>query len=223
MTKWILLAVGTLLLIPAAWHLIFEPMRPTDSDVACRSLIYIPASQFRQHSAITFTFTSPNDAAWKRIRHSWGDPSFAIVHASGNSLAGETQHCFDPFDVRVRQGRRDVPLEEAGGIYLFTSDYGGYPDRCKSIGKIFRVAPGSTVQIGVEIRKEQLISDTELIIWPYWPDMKDKLVGLSLDRDLPVERWAALVGLVLMLLVGLLLLREKYARNMPSSRGNISA
>jgi hypothetical protein len=214
MTKWILLAVGLLLLLPEAWYLISDPIRPNDAAVAFKDLAEIPAFQLREQHSVNLTVTAPNDPAWKRIRRSWGEPDYAIVHVGRNSLVGAYQHCFDAVSVGVTQGESQLSLEDSGPIYGFSTDSDGFPPLCKSLGKKFRVRPGSAVQIDITAQSDQLTSDTKVIVRPVWDYTKDKLVGVAIDEDLRlIVKWLAVFGLAIMLLAGLLFVHARRLRS----------
>jgi hypothetical protein len=223
MKKWILLAVGLLLLLPEAWYLISDPIRPDDGAVAFKDLAEIPAFQLRQQHSVNLAVTAPNDPAWRRIRRSWGDPDYAIVHLSGQ---GAYQHCFDALSVRVTQGEDQLSLEDSGPIYGFSTDSDGFPASCKSLGKKFRVRPGSTVRIDITAQGDRLTSDTKVIVRPVWDDMKDKLVGVDVDEDIEedvrlIVKSLAVFGLAIILLVGLLFMRARRLRGSFTSQKNM--
>jgi hypothetical protein len=227
MKKWIiLLALGLLLLLPEAWYLISDPIRPGDATIAFEDLAEIPAFQLRQQHSVNLSLTAPDSAAWRRIRRSWGDPEFAIVHVRGNPLpsVGECQHCFDAISVRVTQGENQLSLGEAGTIYGFGTDSDGFPSQCKSLGNVFRIPPGSRAQVNITAQSDRLTSDTKVIVRPVWPYTKDKLVGLYLGEDIRLTvKWLAVVGLGIILLAGLLLVRERRLPSQFTLQNNVPA
>ena len=141
MTKWILLTVGFLLLVPEALYFIQDPIRPDDIRVPFRNLVEIPALELRQEHEVSVSMTVPDDAAWKRIRRSWGEPDYEVALISS---LNELQYCFEGINVAATEGNRQVSLQPGWGIYGF-SDGNSY--QCQSTGRRFRAAPGSVVNI----------------------------------------------------------------------------
>ncbi len=209
MKKWILLAVGLLLLLPEAWYLISGPARPDDARVAFENLVEIPVSQLQEQYSVNVSVPAPNNPAWKRIMRGWGEPSYTIALLSST---GNYQYCFDKVNVKVSQEDRQLNLEHANWIYgVSSSDYDKFPQECKSEGETFRVRPGSIVQIQLAAKGDQLPHGANIIVRPVWYYTKDKLVGLDLDEDLHrIARWVAVSGLGMMLLAGLLFVKHEH-------------
>ncbi len=217
MTKWILLTLGFLLLVPEALYFIQDPIRPDDIRVPFRNLVEIPALELRQGQEVSVSMTVPDDAVWKRIRRSWGEPDYEVALISS---LNELQYCFEGINVTATEGNGQVSLQPGWGIYGF-SDGNSY--QCQSAGRRFRAAPGAVVNINLTATG-QFGSGEMIVVRPIWYNTKDKLVGVYIDRDLrSIVRSVFAAGLVMILLAGLLVLRERYTRNRPAPQKNLPA
>jgi hypothetical protein len=213
MKKWTLLAVGLLLLLPEAWYLVSDRVRPNDAEVAFKPLVVLPLDWFSPQHFLSFTVAIPEGAAWKRIRHSWGDPDYVIALISKRA---QHQHCFDGLAAQVTQGGRQIGLENARSFYAFTSDSG-----CKSLGKMFHAPAGSVIQIHIT-GSERIAPDAELLMKPDWLYTKDYVVGMDVDADMrPWLVWSAVIGFAMVILAILLINRERRARTQGLIRSNV--
>ena len=217
MAKWILLTIGLLLLIPEGWYLIRNPIRPNDTSAAFRNLAEVPAWELRQKHIVSVSVTMPDDAVWRRIRRSWGDPAYEIALVSS---LNERQYCFDGISVSAVERGRQQRLEQAGWMYGFGSD-DSVPQQCQSAGQEFHAAPGSVVD--VTLKAAQVGPGEMIVVRPVWDNTKDKLVGVGLDEDIRlILKWTLVVGLGVMVLSALMFVREKYLRTR-SARRNVIA
>ena len=73
MTKWILLTLGFLLLVPEAMYFIQDPIRADDIRVPFRNLVEIPALELRQGQEVVI----PTGGEPLFARRSGGDLRFA--------------------------------------------------------------------------------------------------------------------------------------------------
>jgi len=218
MTKWILLTIGLLLLIPGLFYFLYKPVRRDEASVAFKNLVEIPAVELRQQHKADISVPIPDDAVWRRIRRNWGDPAYEIALVSS---LNERQYCFDGISVRVTARDRQVDLERAGWMYGFGSD-NSVPRQCQTVGQAFRVAPGSVVNVA--LRAEQFGDGEMIVVRPVWENTKDKLVGVDLDEDLClILKWMLVVALGMMVLTSLMFAREKYLRKRLARRDNVPA
>ncbi len=172
-----LAALGVVLLAPRVWDLAtYAPMRLADVPAAFKPFAEVPISQLEGRKSVDLDLTLPNDPAWKRIRHSWGDPVYAVALVSSH---GEYQHCFDGLNVQVTRGETQVSLKKFDYLfYGFSAGSSAGDFDCKSLGEIFRVPPGSKVQIHIKAEGDQLIPYANLIVRANWYNTKDHIMGL---------------------------------------------
>ena len=142
---WTVIALGLLLAAPELRRLIHNSIRPEDENVAFENLAEVSALQLREQHAVEFSATMPNDARWRRVTQSWGDPGYEIALVSQHD---RFQYCFDGIGVAVSQNGRPLEVLDAGGIYAFGSAE-SFPRDCKSVGKMFHVPPGLEVRISL--------------------------------------------------------------------------
>ncbi len=203
MKKWILLSVGLLLLLPEAWYLISDPVRPGDAETAFKPLTEIPLDWLSPPHFLSFTFTAPNDPVWNRIIHAWGSPDYVIALVSKGA---QYQHCFDGLTAEVTQDGRRISLENARLFYAFAGDSG-----CNSLGKMFHAPAGSAIRIQITESK-RIAPDAELVVKPDWLYTKDHIVGMDLDATMrPLLICSAVIG------VGMIAVARLISPNIVSS------
>jgi hypothetical protein len=197
----ILVLIGLLLITPEAWYLFSNSIRAGDLRVAFQNLAKVPASQVRQQHSVNLGITIPNNAAWKRIRRSWGDPAYEIALISS---VGEYQYCLDGISIAAMKGDAPIALEEAESMYGFSSA-ASPAGECKSAGPGFHAAPGSRIQVNL-VSDGELASGDKIVVRPVWPYTKDKLLGVELDEDFrPIAIGLAVIGLLIAVGAGITL------------------
>jgi hypothetical protein len=107
-------------------------------------------------------------------------------------------------------GENQVSLKNARLFYGYDSP----TNSCKSLGGIFRVPPGSEVQVHITAESDQVDPYTKVIVRADWYNTKDHLVSLDLDKDFrSLERWienrVAVLGLIIILLAAFFFVRER--------------
>ncbi len=224
--KKIALATGLLLLVPAVWYWTrtLVSVRSADAQVAFKPLAEIPIGQLETQRRVDLSVTTPNDAAWKRIRHSWGDPDYVVALVSKRR---DYQYCFGRVGLSVRV-TRGPDLVSADGSYMY--GYGSDPSddysSCRTISSVFRTAPGSTVQIHFAVNADesvlgtpQVAPDTEVMVRPDWFSAKDNIVGLMIDEDWCIfANWSALAGFILVSVSAFLFSRARRLRKRQVAR-----
>jgi hypothetical protein len=174
---WLLALFGLLLPMPRLWSLIFPPLSGEDEIVAFKTLVQIPLQEIEQKGFVTFTFSTPDDASWKRIRGAWGEPGYILAAAA--PTGSELLYCFKDLDLSIQgmRGSEVIPVEEA------TSSLYPYSTKCSPCGVKFLASPGENLVLHVKAPGNRSLPRGDLIIAHYWTsEIKDRLVGLSLDK-----------------------------------------
>ncbi len=185
-------------------------MRPADAQVAFKPLAVISITQLEAQGKLDLTVTTPNDATWKRIRHSWGDPDYIVALVP--KRRAYQYYCFDNLGVFVSNEQGRVSTRNARSIYGYRSAEGD-SSKCKTNGAMFQIPPGITVQIHITARGEQVAPDTEVIVMPDWFFAKDNIVGLGLDEDWRTfANWSAPAGFIMVLVSAFFSIRARRLR-----------
>lgn len=196
--------LGFLLVFPLAW-LYFKPsVSAGDAAFAFAPLFQVPLKDLEEARFFERKFSIPADGRWKRIWRAWGDPGYVVAAISSDQ---RTTYCLDRLgiDLDVAVGSAPSRIESA------TEPLYGHLAECLPIGVKFEAHAGEQVTIKVRT-KSGALPPGHLWVAAYWKsDIKDKLVGVSLDKEV---RKPALVagGVGLFLLVaacGLLLKRRR--------------
>ena len=153
-------------------------LSPADAQTVMMPLKVVPLEQIAKDGSIAFDIVVPSETSWKKIRAAWGDPGYLISIVSPDR---RTLTCFDKHELDVRLS------DDSGAIHSESanSPLYGYSSECINVGTKFNASPGDRVRLQVTYsgRPPQLRGD--LMVTAYWgPEIKDKLVGLSINEEL---------------------------------------
>ena len=182
-----------------------------DVQVTLNELVRIPLDQLAKAGSAAVVVTVPDSAQWRRILQSWGDDGYLIFAASHRSQA--LLYCFDKLGIRVEvtSAGRSVSLESTQ-----RSPY-DYSTECPPRSWKFRPKPGEELLIHAEVVPGHPLPVGELVVARDWDNLKDKLVGVSLNQDLrPISRNLFVAGLVLLAGATLLWLRRFISARRPT-------
>jgi hypothetical protein len=183
-------AFGLLLVSAALWISKSYPLHREDVSIAFARLAEVPLNQVEGQGSVDLTLSTPNNAAWTRIRDSWGDPGYIVAAVSPGSR--RDMYCLQKLDlnIRVTIGAHEVSLG--------TAEYPpyGYSADCKPVGVQFRAPAGAMVRIQVAGQRGRFNCPADLIIEPYWTvGTKDHLVGAALEQQFHLRTVASFLAL----------------------------
>ncbi|HXB74858.1 MAG TPA: hypothetical protein VNY05_41895 [Candidatus Acidoferrales bacterium] len=187
-------AVGGLLFLPGILWVAASGTRLNDDDasIALQPLTRIHLDGI-DNGPLSAALIVPNTARWTRIRKACGEPEFVI---SAVEPTGRFALCLPEMPVRIElndQTGRVIPLQPDGGPY-------GYSTSCESSSLRFHAALGGGFTLKVTKTGIRIVPAGDLIVVSDWYNMKDKLVGLSLDHDVEsLVTWLSIVGFLLVL------------------------
>ncbi len=186
-----LCAVGGLLGFPAIVWVAGSTARLNDEDV---SRVVEPLARIHLAEVtlkpLSVTFVVPTTTHWMRVRQAWGEPDFVLVAFNpGRQLALCLPTMPLRFELRSSTGR-SFALQPSFPPY-------GFSDDCESSCLRFRAVVGDKLTLTVVTTREVTISafSGDLIVVGDWAHQKDKLVGMSLERDLDsLANWLLYAG-----------------------------
>jgi hypothetical protein len=196
---------GLLLLIPGVLS-VFHAVRlePGDDLVALTPLASIRLGQIGAEPVVT-KLVVPDTRQWRRIRRAWGDPSFIISAVSSEKSFA---YCLPDLGLSVEaslQGNK-ISLESSNPPY-------GYSSGCERSSLAFRAVSGSDLIVTITKSGDLPSPSGEVIIVSYWANTKDKLVGISLERELkPIVTATSSLGVVLIVVAAYIHLRRRSLR-----------
>jgi hypothetical protein len=153
-------------------------LSPADVRTATVPLKTVSLQESSKNGSAVFSVRIPNDKSWQRIRAAWGDPGYLLsVVAPGR----RTLLCFDKYNLDVRvSGDSGIIHSEPANSPLY-----GYSLDCVSVGVKFNASPGDLVELRVVFPGSLSKIPGNLMLCAYWgPEVKDRLVGLSIDQEL---------------------------------------
>ena len=191
-----LFSVGFLSFVPGVFWLCGHGLSQDDAKAALGPLVEIPLDQLKNSGSAAVIVTIPNNAQWTRIRRAWGDPAYLIAAIEHPETSGLV-HCLDQLEIRVQATNQSglIPLKTSKGCCPY-----GLSSACPDSGLEFRATPGSDLTLHATSTAHSMPAG-ELIVLCYWKNnVKDKLVGISLDEDLRrISEIATPIGFVLIL------------------------
>jgi hypothetical protein len=192
-----------LFIIIAAFALRPDPETLNDCFGAFTKFVRIPLVQLQASGSIETKVVIPNNQRWTRIRQYWGEPRYAIAVDSGPDRTGSGWVL--PVDklgvkVEVLNEGKIVHLESTGPApYGYSTNF---PHTCLE----FRADAEDKLTISLSIDQRRPPLSGEVIFTSVWPNTKDKLVSLLLQKDiLALYKPALTVGFALVALAVLLL------------------
>ena len=195
--------IGGLLVLPEALWLASSSNRLSEHDtsVALMPLTRIAIDGIEKWPA-SFALVITETKQWNRIRSAWGDPEFvlSVVDRSGRDALclQETPLHSEIIDATGKP----IPLRRGFGPYAYSSS-------CQWSGPRFDARAGSKFELNIENTGGQTAPAAEITVVADWYNTKDKLVGISLDREMAsILKWPCLLG-VLFLSVGAVSLARK--------------
>ena len=182
--------VGLLLLVPGVLFVTNTGLNSEDAGVALTPLTSIPLDRIGTFHRTTVLI--PDTPQWKRIRREWGEPEWIIAAVSHEELS---TYCFRDLalTIRVTQREKPVPVEISYSPYEYGSG-------CVDGSFKFRATPGTDLSVSVLKADGRTLPSGELIIVGGWANTKDKLVGISLDREL--RGFVAVTSILGFILIG---------------------
>lgn len=201
-----LCAVGGLLGFPAIVWIAGSAARLSDEDV---SRVVEPLARIHlaevTSKPLSVTFVVPTTTHWIRVRQAWGEPELVLV--ASNPLR-QLALCLPTmplrFELRSSTGRPSA-LQPSFPPY-------GYSDDCESSCLRCRAVVGDELTLAAVTTREDKNSaySGDLIVVADWAHQKDKLVGLSLERDLDsLANWLLYAG-ALFVFSGVAVLVRRY-------------
>jgi hypothetical protein len=163
-----LLVIGACLLALAAYIYPWTWAETADGYDAGLKLAQIKAADVRTVAESVTKFRIPNSEEWRRLIGTWGPPKF-IVGVECQSAKPQLA-CFPQMGL-------EITLTDLAGRAIPTNPSDGYTSRCEVTGVEFVGDPGSEFLLHVTRPGNQFVAEGELIIMPYWPDEKDRIVG----------------------------------------------
>jgi hypothetical protein len=199
--------VGLLLLIPGAFSvpsMVFG-LKSGDDLVALTPLASVRLDQIGT-APLIIKLVIPDTPQWRRIRRVWGEPAFIISAVSSEK---EFAYCLPDLGMTVEVGGHGnkIPLEFSNPPYSYSTDW-------ERSSLTFQAAPGTELAAKITNAGDRMLPSGDLIIVSYWFNTKDKLVGISIDRELrPILTATSSLGFVLIVIAAWSLLRHRPLRN----------
>lgn len=194
--------LGLLLLVAVVWLYVRPPIDSNDAAFAFTPVYQIPLPELQQNRSLDRSFSIPAGDRWKRLFRAWGNPGYVVTAISSDQ---GTTYCLERLgiDVEVIVGSGlSQALPATDPLYAHRAE-------CLPIGVKFEANADEPVTLKVTTRASSL-PPGYLSINAYWKsDVKDKLVGVSLDRELRQPTLiAAGLGLLLVAVACALVLRR---------------
>lgn len=194
----LLAAVGALILAPSALflHSALNQMQAREIVVALAPLARRPLAELRAGQGIVLKVTVPDTAQWRSIRKSWGEPRYLI---SAISPDGRRAYCLPDLGATVS-------ANSSRGAVSLVSTGPGYAQNCNceapgaaQAALAFHASPGDEVVITARAAGAHALPAGELVVICAWDNVKDKLVGAALERELKMPAAAASTAGVLLI------------------------
>lgn len=171
--------VGALFLVPGIiWFAgAGERVSLADAPVLFKPLARISLDRVAEKTT-SVGLAIPSTAVWRRSRKEWGEPDFvisAVDHEGGQAF------CLSTMAVLVEVidlAGKAVSLRPGRGPY-------GYSDSCETSSLRFQAKPGEqlTLRVTKDVRKSVFeLPQADVVVVVDWFNMKDKLVGLDLEK-----------------------------------------
>ncbi len=178
--KWLTLTaltVGSCLLALAGY--VYPWKESVDARPATLKLAQIPTSEVRVEAESVIRFRIPGSEQWRRLIANWGPPTF--IAALALRSAKPELACFTETGLTLKitdSAGHAIPTRSSGAAPY------GYISQCTTTGLEFVGSPGSELLLHAMRAGTQDEAEGELIIVPYWPYEKDRLVGDMIAADL---------------------------------------
>ncbi len=191
--RWVAVVAGLFLAPLTIWP---GEASPSAGDVALvtRPVFQRPLASFEESRATTVVFQALPDSA---VLRAWGMPIYA-VYATRPAPDDDWLLPFSRIGVMVNATADGRPVEvkpNAVQVYAHSSDTAD-----TNVG--FTPPSGSTVEVVLAVSPDVDRPPGTLVIRPFWPGMKDRLVSVGLEYDLhKLRTWLARAGLGVLLLV----------------------
>jgi len=209
MTKWLLIG-GVLLLVSGISIWYWLSLRPSlgDAEFVLAPQVQIPIAKIPEQGNLELD--NIHGATPPQIKRSWGEGGYVLAAVS---LGRHVQYCFDSMQVKVLSGPKMADVGHSDPVYGYGSAYGS---SCHSIGRRFRLPDGEEAYLQISGGTSEIPSDAEIIVVRSWPNTKDKLVAIEIDRDIrKVANWLVNVGILTILLSGFLFVWRRLNRRAP--------
>lgn len=168
-------------------------LRDEDPSVALAPLASIPLARVGKQHAMKVVV--PDTDQWRRIRRNWGEPDLVVAALSKDG----PDRCLADLakEVEVTTRSNPIPLKRAAAGY-------GHSSACGLSSFAFRAPPAAELLVTVTKRDLLPWPIGDLVVRCDWPNTKDKLVGISIERDLqklhPLAGAGAITGLLFLAL-----------------------
>jgi hypothetical protein len=188
--------IGGLLVIPGVLWVPGTGARLTEGDVssALQPLARIHfGGVFEKPQSVNFVV--PGTTHWTRVRQAWGEPELVF---SAVDPTGRIALCLPEMPLRIELSDstgRVIALRPGSAPYGYSAD-------CERSSLRFRAAAGDELTLKVtksgEGASKARVGD--LIVKADWFNLKDKFVGVYLDKDVDsLRKWPLLAGSLFLL------------------------
>lgn len=191
-------ALGLLATISGCAYLVISvgtDLPAGDEAAALAPLAAMPLEAIEARPFQVLGVAVPATAQWRRIRRAWGEPELVV---SAVWFGTGTAYCLAELGLAIeaRRGEKAVALAPSGPRYGYSTRY---RPGCGGGSLRVRNEAGANLLLTITRTAQGPLPPGELVVECDWPNLKDKLVGASINEQLhPYAERAMIGGIVLM-------------------------